>query len=577
MLYKRNTIITLVVFIVMMFAGSKAVNAEDQSQITNRLYGVDRYSTNMDVVNYGWTGHSEYAVIVSGENFPDAICSTSLSAKYNAPLFLTAGDTLNAQIKDKLEELGVKKVFLIGGTGVMSDGIKDELMQKDIDVERLGGSTRIETSIEIAKKVEENKLGDELFVASSEGFADALSVSAYAAGKAEPVLLTPSSGEPEELKNYVSTLKPSKTYIIGGQAVMPDSVASCFENYERLGGIDRYETNAQILNKFYDLSNTNKIYIAAGINYPDALSISPLAARDNSPLVLAGDNMSENQVKMVRDNRNTLKERIVVGGESVVPDYLVDRLFADSDDITPENFINSYNGQLPSDELSAFKNLALGFSLYPNDSSLKSAFDEGASHLLDSAVKIHNGGNYDKALDIYNYLLQLKVQLPVEVKTNATVFRNVALSKNPIASRYVYKESSQAIVQNALEEYSKLNFNFDNPIKYSAMQEYLNFSTNDHFTTDKPDSLTFDENGIPMVIYREFGTQYNYVTICQYALYLHAKYLQGDTSAVNQFIKCADFLVDHMDSDGSFRYKFPYYSYESLGMDWTSSMSQGEA
>ncbi|MHC6178908.1 cell wall-binding repeat-containing protein [Clostridium sp. JNZ X4-2] len=570
MLSKKN-ITTLLIVAIIIFLKPTAIKAESQSAATTRLFGVDRYSTNMKVADYGWTGHSDYAIIVSGENFPDAVCSAPLSVKYNAPLLMTAGNTLSTDVQDKLTNLGVKKVFLIGGTGVISSEVENELTQKNIDVQRLGGSTRIETSIEIAKQIG----GNELFLVSSEGFADALSISPYASSKAAPLVLTTSSGVPEAVKDYVDTVRPSKTYIIGGQGVIPDNTASYFGEYERLGGQDRYETNAEVISKLYNISNIQKIYIAAGINYPDALSISPLAARDSSPVVLVDDNMSQNQVRMIRSSRNTLKERVIAGGESVVPDYLINRLFVDSDDITPADFINSYNGQVSSDELTAFKNIVLGLSVYPNDCSLKSAFDNGASHLLDTAVKIHNQGNYDAALNIYNYLLQL--QVPEEIKVNATVYKNVALSKNPIISKYVYKESSEAIVQNALEEYSKFNFNFDNPIEYTAMGEYLNFSANNRFTTNKPDSLTFDENGIPMVTYREFGIQYNFVTICQYALYLHARYLQGDTSVINQFVKCADFLVSHMDSDGSFRYKFPYYSYESLGSNWTSSMAQGQA
>ena len=360
---------------------------------------------------------------------------------------------------------------------------------------------------------------------------------------------------------------PSKIYIIGGQGVIPDDTASYFGNYERLSGQTRYDTNAEVIKEFYDLSKTSKIYVAAGINYPDGLSVSPLAAKTNSPVILVNDNMSSDQIRMIRNNKSTLKDCIVVGGEDVTPNYLINRFFVDSEDITPDDFINSYNSQVSSDELAAFKNIVLGISLYPNDYDLKLAFDNDAYHLLDTATRIHNNGNYDTALNIYNYLLQL--QVPENVKINATIYKNIALSKNPIASKYVYKESSKAIVQNAVEVYKNFNFNFDTPFKYEAMSKYIN--------SINPDSLIFDNNGIPMINYKDCGNQYNFATICQYALYLHTKYLDGDTSVLNQFIKCADFLIDYMDTDGSFKYEFPYYSYELLPVGWTSSMTQGQA
>ncbi len=559
----KKIITTLIISTVLIFSKTTTINAESQNPTITRLAGPNRYSTNMKIADYGWSSHSDYAIIVSGENFPDAICAAPLSAKYNAPLLMTDGNTLSTEIQNKLTSLGVKTIFLIGGTSAISSEIETELTQKNLNVKRLGGSTRIETSIEIAKEIR----GNQLFVVSSESFADALSISSYASSKVAPIVLTPKSDVPDVLKDYVNTLKPLKTYVIGGQGVIPDDTASYFGDYERLSGQTRYETNADVISKFYDLSKTQKIYVAAGINYPDGLSVSPLAAKSDSPVLLVNDNMSSDQVKMIRSNKSTLKECIVIGEEDVTPNYLINRFFADSEDITPDDFINSYNSQASSDELTAFKNIALGISLYPNDYNLKLAFDNDAYHLLDTAVKIHNNGNYDTALNIYNYLLGL--QVPQNVKINATIYRNIALSKNPIASKYIYKESSKAIVQNAIEMYKNFNFNFDTPIKYGAMSKYIN-SINTYL-------LTFDGNGIPMVNYTEYGNQYNFATICQYALYLHTKYLDGDTSVLNQFIKCADFLIDHMDTDGSFRYEFPYYSYELLGVGWTSSMTQGQA
>ncbi|AZV55845.1 cell wall-binding repeat-containing protein [Clostridium sp. AWRP] len=559
----KKAITTLIISTALIFSKTTVINAQSQSPTITRLSGPNRYSTNMKIADYGWSGHSDCAIIVSGENFPDAICAAPLSIKYNAPLLMTYGNTLSPEIQYKLTSLGVKNIFLIGGTGAVSNEIENELTQKNLNVKRLGGATRIETSIEIAKEIG----GNQLFVVSSESFADALSISSYASSKAEPIVLTPKSGVPDVLKDYVNTLKPSKTYVIGGQGVIPDDTASYFGDYERLSGQTRYDTNANVIKEFYNLSKAQKIYVAAGINYPDGLSISPLAAKNNSPVVLVNDNMSFDQIRMVRSNKTTLKECVVVGGEDVTPNYLLNRFFTDSQNITPNDFIDSYNKQASSDELAAFKNIVLGISLYPNDYNLKMAFDHDAYNLLDTAVNIHNQGNYDSALNIYNYLLQLPV--PQNIKINATIYKNVALSKNPIASKYVYKESSKAIVQNAVEVYKNFNFNFDNLVKYEAMSKYINsISTN---------LLTFDNNGIPMVNYRECGNQYNFATICQYALYLHTKYLDGDTSVLNQFIKCADFLIDHMDTDGSFRYEFPYYSYESLGVGWTSSMTQGQA
>ncbi len=42
-----------------------------------RIYGLDRYKTAVEISKDGWTT-SEYAVIATGENYPDALCAAPL-------------------------------------------------------------------------------------------------------------------------------------------------------------------------------------------------------------------------------------------------------------------------------------------------------------------------------------------------------------------------------------------------------------------------------------------------------------------------------------------------------------------
>ena len=82
----------------------------------------------------------------------------------------------------------------------------------------------------------------------------------------------------------------------------------------RLGGKDRYETSMKII-EYFNLT-TITITVATGINFPDALSGSVLAARKNCSVLLV-------------DNKNITKQKdllyiqkitnvIVFGGEDVV-------------------------------------------------------------------------------------------------------------------------------------------------------------------------------------------------------------------------------------------------------------------
>ena len=192
--------------------------------------------------------------------------------------------------------------------------------------------------------------------------------------------------------------------------------------------------------------------------------------------------------------------------------------------------------------------------------------------LLETAKNIHQNGNYDEAINIYNYILQCN-NVPDDIKNQTIVFKNVALTKNKIISKYIYKNSYKPYVKKGVDYYKNIHINLDNLISYEALGDYLRFSKSENYGDSN--KFRFDSNGIIMVKYGS-GFHYNTVTISQYALWLHSKYLNGDSTVVDNFIKYADFLCNLMKSDGSFRYEFDYYSYEQFKTGWTSSMAQGQ-
>ena len=59
-----------------------------------RLGGTDRYET-MERVSEAGFATSEWAVIATGENFPDALCAASLAGARQRPVILTASGSLS--------------------------------------------------------------------------------------------------------------------------------------------------------------------------------------------------------------------------------------------------------------------------------------------------------------------------------------------------------------------------------------------------------------------------------------------------------------------------------------------------
>ncbi len=74
--------------------------------------------------------------------------------KQNAPILLTSKDKLNDKTKAEIQRLKAKKVYLIGGTSVLSTNIEKEIKDLKISFERISGAERYQTSLELAKKLD---------------------------------------------------------------------------------------------------------------------------------------------------------------------------------------------------------------------------------------------------------------------------------------------------------------------------------------------------------------------------------------------------------------------------------------
>ena len=65
---------------------------------TTRLGGKDRYETSVEYFKAGWNGTSSYAVLASGNDFPDGLSAATLAKKYNAPILLTSRDSIPGSV-----------------------------------------------------------------------------------------------------------------------------------------------------------------------------------------------------------------------------------------------------------------------------------------------------------------------------------------------------------------------------------------------------------------------------------------------------------------------------------------------
>jgi N-acetylmuramoyl-L-alanine amidase len=297
---------------------SKPINGE-------RVAGLNRYDTSYKVANIGWSS-SDTVIIAPGGNYPDALCSAPLAAKYNAPILLAENKSLSKQsdLKNLLKKLGSKKAFIVGGTGVLSSTLQKEISSMGISTERLGGINRYETATLIADKVGSD---GQIALVSGLGFADALSISSVAAQKEIPILLTEKSILPEFTKKYLDGKHIKTTYVVGGTGVVSEGLSKRLSNPIRLGGLNRYSTNKAIYEHFKGELNLYKAYMALGSNFPDALSVSALASKNNSFVFLSNSGTLEPDLaNLINISRNKISKMYILGGPTFITNKILSQL-----------------------------------------------------------------------------------------------------------------------------------------------------------------------------------------------------------------------------------------------------------
>ena len=187
----------------------------------------------------------------------------------------------------------------------------------DDDDDRIAGDDRFETAVEVAESLKKDwgvSKFKTVIVACSDDFADAMSATPLAIDRKAPILLVNENTE-DFVRNYINNnlTKGGKVYIIGETGV----VSKNFENsltctVERLGGLDRYLTNLEVLNEL-GVTSGDDIMVASALNYPDALSVSATG----NPILLVKDKLFDEQKEYLGGLKGTHDYFIIGETEAV--------------------------------------------------------------------------------------------------------------------------------------------------------------------------------------------------------------------------------------------------------------------
>ncbi|MDY6077651.1 cell wall-binding repeat-containing protein [Mobiluncus sp.] len=196
-----------------------------------------------------------------------------------------------------------------------STGITYPARDLDTLVVRHGGNDRIGTSLAVldffsaksSTPTEANNLvvayadyagkvslpwSDTAVLVRDDDYPDALVAGPLAANYNAPILMTPTKQVPHRVVDALRTYGFTKVILVGNSGAISAGAASQLQNagfqVQRLGGQDRYRTAGAVADHLLAARGRDKsdVYLATGVDYPDALSASSAAIKNVGVVLL---------------------------------------------------------------------------------------------------------------------------------------------------------------------------------------------------------------------------------------------------------------------------------------------------
>lgn len=339
----------------------------------DRISGQTRYDTAVEISRQVFPDYEDPDVdepaapvvyLASGTSFADALSAAPAAAHLGGPVLLTSPGALPATVAAELQRLDPFRVVIAGGPSAVSFAVEDSVtdLLPDTQVDRIGGADRYATSRAIASDAFFNADWQDLaldrpsdvvwwtsqdpswsfrdervYVATGSSFPDALSAGAAAGAHDAPLILLPGqdSSVDADTRQAIASFSPRYIYAAGGPAVITDGIINDLQsmvqgtplNAMRIDGSDRFETARWIMNTGFTTgrglaygaasNRDSTVFVATGMNFPDALAGAAAAGYLRMPLVLTpGTCMSmELQHDVLYQQPQDL---VLLGGEGIV-------------------------------------------------------------------------------------------------------------------------------------------------------------------------------------------------------------------------------------------------------------------
>jgi putative cell wall-binding protein len=280
-----------------------------------RVGGSDRYDTAslLFALQFGTTPN---IVLTSGANYPDALSANYLAAQLSTGVLTTEPGSLTASTRAQLWGHNVTTVYLVGGVAAVSDAVvaqvralhvSNDATKPLITVVRISGPDRYATNS--AVDLYRGATSNTAIVATGDNFADALSAGPAVYRSGFPLVLTPSGSLSVSAMAALQSMAVHHVIILGGLAAVSSAIESALVAQRitvdyRIVGADRTQTAAQIAKwesgglpatgiynplGSLNFAGTDRVYVARGDSFADALVAGAVAGSGQHALLLTTD------------------------------------------------------------------------------------------------------------------------------------------------------------------------------------------------------------------------------------------------------------------------------------------------
>lgn len=200
-----------------------------------RLGGSTRYETSrliaQRLLTKGLISAGTELWVATGTDYPDALSAGAAAAGAGVPILLVFGPaaSLDTPTRNFIQDtLAASKVYIAGGTGVVSVGIQNQLgtlVGGSANVQRAGGDNRFATSLQI------NQLAfpaaaphaPAVYLTFGFNFPDALAGGVLAGTVGGPLYITQTPCVTSGIVDHIIAVDPNRVVVFGGTAIVSNN------------------------------------------------------------------------------------------------------------------------------------------------------------------------------------------------------------------------------------------------------------------------------------------------------------------------------------------------------------------